>query len=303
MTIYHQTCRKHITLDNARAWAKWLGQRYKDVPNIVWSLVPEAKPEFVPISAGIGRRPARRRRRPPPDHRRSRSLALLVQLPPQRELAGFQLHPDLERRQVDLSDGDQGLQSEAGQAGADGRRGVRGGHRSTASRSRRCGSAGRPTTRTWPAAITPTGTTTVGGCCPPGSRPWTRPARCRWACSRRSSWPARSGGGWCPTRSVFASGGRISDAPLPTDFATDKERSAYVRKLGPYQTGRKAHRQRPAPPGRPAPGRQVGHALSGRQGLVLRRHEQDRCRRRSTYLGSIRTPAKRRRRDRNPIPA
>ncbi len=46
---YHQTCRKHITVGNARAWAKWLAQRYKETPNIVWSLIPEAKLEFVPL--------------------------------------------------------------------------------------------------------------------------------------------------------------------------------------------------------------------------------------------------------------
>ena len=44
---YHQTCRKHITVDNARAWAKWLALRYKEMPNIVWSMTPEAKTEFV----------------------------------------------------------------------------------------------------------------------------------------------------------------------------------------------------------------------------------------------------------------
>jgi hypothetical protein len=49
VTLYHQRCRKCITLNNARAWAKWLAQRYKDVPNIVWSMTPEAKQEFVPI--------------------------------------------------------------------------------------------------------------------------------------------------------------------------------------------------------------------------------------------------------------
>ena len=49
MTLYHQTNRKHIDADNAHAWAKWLALRYKEVPNIVWCLVPEAKPEFVPI--------------------------------------------------------------------------------------------------------------------------------------------------------------------------------------------------------------------------------------------------------------
>jgi len=47
--LYHQTCRKRVTVDNARAWAKWLAQRYKETPNIVWSLTPEAKPEFVPV--------------------------------------------------------------------------------------------------------------------------------------------------------------------------------------------------------------------------------------------------------------
>ncbi len=49
VTLYHQRYRQCITLDNARAWAKWLANRYKDVPNIVWSMTPEAKEEFVPI--------------------------------------------------------------------------------------------------------------------------------------------------------------------------------------------------------------------------------------------------------------
>ena len=49
MTLYHQRYRKFITLENARAWARWLARRYKDVPTIVWSMTPEAKPEFVPI--------------------------------------------------------------------------------------------------------------------------------------------------------------------------------------------------------------------------------------------------------------
>ncbi len=49
MTLYHQRYRKFITQANARAWAKWLAHRYKDVPTIVWSMTPEAKPEFVPV--------------------------------------------------------------------------------------------------------------------------------------------------------------------------------------------------------------------------------------------------------------
>jgi hypothetical protein len=49
MTMFHQRYRKHITLENARAWAKWLAQRYAKSPNIVWSMTPEARQEFVPI--------------------------------------------------------------------------------------------------------------------------------------------------------------------------------------------------------------------------------------------------------------
>jgi len=49
VTLYHQRYRNHITVKNARAWAKWLATRYKRVPNIVWSMTPEAKQEFVPV--------------------------------------------------------------------------------------------------------------------------------------------------------------------------------------------------------------------------------------------------------------
>jgi hypothetical protein len=49
VTLYHQRYRKYITLENARAWAKWLSERYKTAPNIVWSMTPEAKEEFVPV--------------------------------------------------------------------------------------------------------------------------------------------------------------------------------------------------------------------------------------------------------------
>ena len=49
MTLYHQRYRKFITVENGRAWARWLAQRYQDVPNIVWSMTPEAKKEFVPV--------------------------------------------------------------------------------------------------------------------------------------------------------------------------------------------------------------------------------------------------------------
>ena len=49
LTLYHQRWRELIGEQNARGWATWLAQRYKDVPNIVWSMTPEARPEFVPV--------------------------------------------------------------------------------------------------------------------------------------------------------------------------------------------------------------------------------------------------------------
>jgi hypothetical protein len=49
MTLFHQRWRKLITAENGRAWARWLAHRYKESPNIVWSMTPEAKPQFVPV--------------------------------------------------------------------------------------------------------------------------------------------------------------------------------------------------------------------------------------------------------------
>jgi len=49
LTLYHQRWRNRITAKNARAWAKWLAQRYRDTPTIVWSMTPEARDEFVPV--------------------------------------------------------------------------------------------------------------------------------------------------------------------------------------------------------------------------------------------------------------
>jgi hypothetical protein len=49
LTLYHQRWRKIITEKNARSWARWLAERYKNEPNIIWSMTPEAKPEFVAV--------------------------------------------------------------------------------------------------------------------------------------------------------------------------------------------------------------------------------------------------------------
>jgi hypothetical protein len=49
MTMYHQRYRPYITPEKASAWALWIGRRYRDAPNIVWSMTPEAKEEFIPV--------------------------------------------------------------------------------------------------------------------------------------------------------------------------------------------------------------------------------------------------------------
>jgi len=40
--IYHQTYGTRMTLNNARQWAAWVTSRYRDAPNIIWTLYPKA---------------------------------------------------------------------------------------------------------------------------------------------------------------------------------------------------------------------------------------------------------------------
>ena len=49
MTLYHQRFGDYMNPKNARPWAKWIAQRYKNVPNIIWSMTPRANQEYVPI--------------------------------------------------------------------------------------------------------------------------------------------------------------------------------------------------------------------------------------------------------------
>jgi hypothetical protein len=49
LTTYHQSWRKYITVENARAWTKWVSARYKDAPNMAWTMNPQAKEEFIPV--------------------------------------------------------------------------------------------------------------------------------------------------------------------------------------------------------------------------------------------------------------
>ena len=49
LTMFHQHQQRIITVSNARPWARWIAQRYRNVPNIVWSTTPHATPEFAPV--------------------------------------------------------------------------------------------------------------------------------------------------------------------------------------------------------------------------------------------------------------
>ena len=47
--VFHQVQRAVITTANARGYARWVARRYADVPNIIWTMYPEATDEFVPV--------------------------------------------------------------------------------------------------------------------------------------------------------------------------------------------------------------------------------------------------------------
>ena len=47
--VFHQLQTSRITPKNARTYATWLAGRYREVPNIIWSMYPKARGEFVPV--------------------------------------------------------------------------------------------------------------------------------------------------------------------------------------------------------------------------------------------------------------
>ena len=47
--IYHKWHKQVITLPKARPWARWVARRYRDVPNLIWSMYPTASDEFIPV--------------------------------------------------------------------------------------------------------------------------------------------------------------------------------------------------------------------------------------------------------------
>jgi hypothetical protein len=47
--VYHQWHVETIPLEKARPWAHWVAQRYRDVPNLIWSMYPQATAAYVPV--------------------------------------------------------------------------------------------------------------------------------------------------------------------------------------------------------------------------------------------------------------
>jgi hypothetical protein len=49
MTLFHKNYGNYITVANARAWGKWVAERYNEIPGIVWSMTPVAEARSIPI--------------------------------------------------------------------------------------------------------------------------------------------------------------------------------------------------------------------------------------------------------------
>ena len=47
--VYHQVQARRFTLAKARTYARQLARRYRDMPNLIWSMYPQATPEFASI--------------------------------------------------------------------------------------------------------------------------------------------------------------------------------------------------------------------------------------------------------------
>ena len=47
--VHHQTMGSRVNTKNARTWAQWVAERYRNAPNLVWSMYPKAEPEYTPL--------------------------------------------------------------------------------------------------------------------------------------------------------------------------------------------------------------------------------------------------------------
>ena len=240
VTVYHQTLRKFITAEKARRWAKWVGHRYRNVPNIVWSLVPEAKESYLPITRdlAVGLREGDGGNHlitvhPDPSPYSSSFLHTedwldfntiqtwnAVKLIYPMVTYDYNLKPI---KPVVMAEG-------AYEAGTEYSFDVTplwvrrqayysylaGGYHAYGHND----SWRVPLLPTWKQAL-------------------DAPAVAQMSVLKKTFLARNQWWFMVPDQSLFESGGRISDAQLPIEIKTDKERSAYVRGLGPYVTGGK----------------------------------------------------------------
>jgi hypothetical protein len=47
--VFHQWQRARFTTANARTYARWVAERYREAPHVLWSMYPEAKLEYLPV--------------------------------------------------------------------------------------------------------------------------------------------------------------------------------------------------------------------------------------------------------------
>ena len=235
-SIYHQSYRKYITLDKARRWAKWLAQRYKDAPNIVWTTTPEARQEFVPIirelAAGLGEGDGGRHLisfKPDPAPYSSSFLHAesWLDFNSMQTWNAVKLIYPMVTHDYNLKPVKPVLMAEgAYEAGFEYKFDVTplwvrrqayysylaGAHHTYGH------NANWRVLPTWKEALNAPGAVQMG-------------VLKKIFLARKEWWLL------VPDQSLFASGGRVSDSPLPRVFATEEEWSAYVRGLGPFDSG------------------------------------------------------------------
>src|SRR5262245_37974674 len=51
--IYHQSYGNRMTVDNAKPWAAWVTSRYRDFPNVIWTIYPKATDSYRAIASKL----------------------------------------------------------------------------------------------------------------------------------------------------------------------------------------------------------------------------------------------------------
>ena len=235
-SIYHQSYRKYITLEKARRWAKWISLRYKDAPNIVWTTTPQAKQEFVPIirelAAGLcegdgGRHLISFKPDPSPYSSSFLHTESWLDFNSMQTWNAVKLIYPMVTNDYNLKPVKPVLMAEgAYEAGFEYKFDVTplwirrqayysylaGAHHTYGH------NANWRVLPTWKEALNAPGAIQMG-------------VLKKIFLARKEWWLL------VPDQSLFASGGRVSAWALPREFATEEERNAYVRGLGPFESG------------------------------------------------------------------